>query len=177
MKEYLWSFWLFSFLGYLLEKGYARATASPRQNRKCFILLPLCPVYGVAVTAVLWMEPALRGHPLAFSAACALLPCAVEYALHWYYERCFHVRFWDYRTQPMQLHGRICLRFALVWTVLMPPAVRLIAPWMLPRLAALPPWVGFAVWMVFAADGMLSRLWLWRCRDTERLTLRALRAR
>lgn len=42
-------FWLvifYSFGGYLLEKGYAAAVRSPHRVRKCFLLLPLCPVYG-----------------------------------------------------------------------------------------------------------------------------------
>ena len=53
----LWRFWLYSFLGYLLEKAFAAATASPHQTRKCFLLLPLCPVYGLAVLAVLALPP------------------------------------------------------------------------------------------------------------------------
>ena len=56
----LWRFWLYSFLGYLLEKAFAAATASPHQTRKCFLLLPLCPVYGLAVLAVLALPPTLR---------------------------------------------------------------------------------------------------------------------
>ena len=43
-------FWLvifYSFGGYLLEKGYAAAVRSPHRVRKCFLLLPLCPVYGL----------------------------------------------------------------------------------------------------------------------------------
>ena len=47
-------FWLvifYSFGGYLLEKGYAAAVRSPHRVRKCFLLLPLCPVYGLAMLA------------------------------------------------------------------------------------------------------------------------------
>ena len=43
----LWLFWTYSFLGYLLEKAFAWLTRSPQQVRKCFLLLPLCPVYGL----------------------------------------------------------------------------------------------------------------------------------
>jgi len=57
MGMVLWRFWLYSFLGYLLEKAFAAASASPHQTRKCFLLLPLCPVYGLAVLAVLDDDP------------------------------------------------------------------------------------------------------------------------
>ena len=43
---WLWLFCLYSFLGYLLEKIFAAVTGSRHQVRKCFLLLPLCPVYG-----------------------------------------------------------------------------------------------------------------------------------
>ena len=171
MSVWFWSFLMFSFLGYLLEKGYAAFTHARQQNRKCFILLPLCPVYGLAVTAMLLLPQSLLQHPAALLALSALVPCAVEYLMHLYYERCFHVRYWDYRGQPLQLQGRICLPFALAWTALMPIAVLAIAPGVLPVLAAVPPWLSFAVWMLFAADWLLSRYMLWRCRDTERLRL------
>ena len=50
---YFWYFLFYSFFGYLLEKLFARVTQSERQVRKCFLLLPLCPVYGLAMTALL----------------------------------------------------------------------------------------------------------------------------
>ena len=171
MSVWFWSFLFFSFLGYLLEKGYAAVTHAVQQNRKCFILLPLCPVYGLAVTTVLMLPSTLLENPWTLLTASAFVPCIVEYLIHLYYECCFRVRYWDYRGLPLQLHGRICLPFALAWTALMPIAVLVIAPRVLPVLAAVSPWLSFAVWMLFAADWLLSRYMLWRCRDTERLRL------
>ena len=50
---WFWLFLLYSFGGYVLEKLYAAVRRSPHQVRKCFLLLPLCPVYGLAMLAVL----------------------------------------------------------------------------------------------------------------------------
>ena len=171
MTTWFWSFLLFSFLGYLLEKVYAFATKAVKQNRKCFVLLPLCPVYGFSVTAVLMLLPQMRSGVLPLMAVSFLVPCAVEYLMHLYYEQCFRVRYWDYEGLPYQLHGRICLPFALVWTALMPVAVWVIAPVLLPLLATIPSVVTYAVWMLFAADWLISRYLLLRYRDTERLRL------
>ena len=46
MELIFWYFIAYSFIGYCLEKIYAAAIHAPRQTRKCFLLLPLCPVYG-----------------------------------------------------------------------------------------------------------------------------------
>ena len=54
---WLWLFCLYSFLGYLLEKIFAAVTGSRHQVRKCFLLLPLCPVYGLGMAAVLALPP------------------------------------------------------------------------------------------------------------------------
>ena len=53
MARWLWIFWIYSFLGYGLEKLFAAVTHAPNQGRKCFLLLPLCPVYGLGMLAVL----------------------------------------------------------------------------------------------------------------------------
>ena len=47
MADFLWSFWFFSLLGWLLERIFAALTRSPFQRRRCLLLEPLCPVYGL----------------------------------------------------------------------------------------------------------------------------------
>ena len=54
---YLWSFLTYGFLGYLLEKVYALVTRSRHTVRKGYLLLPMCPVYGLAMLAVLALPP------------------------------------------------------------------------------------------------------------------------
>ena len=44
--EWFWYFLFYSFLGFLLEVGYAWWTGGSL-DRKCLLLLPLCPVYGL----------------------------------------------------------------------------------------------------------------------------------
>ena len=52
MNVWFWYVIWYSFLGYCLEKLFAHLTRSPRRVRKSFLLLPLCPVYGIAMAAV-----------------------------------------------------------------------------------------------------------------------------
>ena len=57
MALVLWRFWTYSFLGYLLEKAYAAAVSAEKQTRKCLLILPLCPVYGLGTLAALALPP------------------------------------------------------------------------------------------------------------------------
>ncbi|MGN1247661.1 MAG: DUF4270 family protein [Paludibacteraceae bacterium] len=66
MVQWFWYFLFYSFFGYCLEKLFAWAVHAERQVRKCFLLLPVCPVYGLAMCALLALSPAgIRFWPLA----------------------------------------------------------------------------------------------------------------
>ena len=123
MAYWFWMLLFYSFFGYLLERMFAKVTLADKQVRKCFLLLPLCPVYGLAMALHLVLLPqdlpgfwrlALRG---------ALVTTAVEYLVHLFYDRVLGVRFWDYTGTWGQLRGRICLPFSAVWRLLSALAV------------------------------------------------------
>ena len=50
---WFWIFMWYSFIGFIIEKLFAAACDAEHRVRKCFLLLPLCPVYGLAMTALL----------------------------------------------------------------------------------------------------------------------------
>ena len=116
---YLWYGIFYSFLGWGLEKAFAAATRSKHRLRRCFVFLPLCPVYGLGMLAVLALGtehvPSLWARVLlgAFAAT------VVEYAVHAAYEKLFAVRFWDYSATKCDVNGRICLPFSLCWGFLL----------------------------------------------------------
>lgn len=175
MSRWFWYFMIYSFLGCCLEKLFAWAIRSPRRMRRCLLLLPLCPVYGLAMTAVLALAGPDMGWPqliLLGGAVCT----GVEYAVHWAYDRLLGVKFWDYSDLRWNLGGRVCLGFSLAWGLLSAGAVRLIQPWVEALAAAAPRPVAFALWMVLAADGVCSAALLRRYRDPEALAWRAVRA-
>lgn len=162
----LWYFWMYSFLGYLLEKLFAKATGARQQGRKGFLLLPLCPVYGLGMLAVLAL-PEMNGVWLA--AWGGIAATAVEYLVHWGYERFFGVRFWDYSGVWGNLHGRVCLPFSLAWGLLTAAAVWWIQPrieWL--ALRAIPE-VTWLCLMVFTVDAVCSARVLRRTGDGEAL--------
>ena len=161
----LWYFWIYSFLGYLLEKGFAKVTRAAQQGRKGFLLLPLCPVYGLGMLAVLSLPR--QGIWLAVWGGFAAT--AVEYAVHWGYEKVLRVHFWDYSHMPGNLRGRVCLPFALLWGVLTALAVHRIQPGVEALAGRVPPVLTLFCAAVCIADGALSFAVLRQTRDPEAL--------
>lgn len=165
---WLWYFWIYSFLGYLLEKAFAKVTHAQQQGRKCFLLLPLCPVYGLGMLAVLALPPVCR-EGLWLVVWGGLTATAVEYAVHWAYDTFLHVRFWDYSRVWGNLHGRVCLPFAAAWGVLTALAVRWVQPGVADLAARVPGEVTWLCLLVFTADALVSARLLWVTGDVELL--------
>ena len=76
---WFWYFLIYSFLGFLVEVAYVRLVGGVKRDRKCRLVLPICPVYGLGALAILLLPPLVRDSlPLLFPAA-ALVCTAVEY--------------------------------------------------------------------------------------------------
>ena len=165
---WLWQFWIYSFLGYLLEKVFAKVTHAAQQGRKCFLLLPLCPVYGLGMLAVLALPPVCREGPRLVVWG-GLAATAVEYAVHWAYDTFLHVRFWDYSRVWGNLRGRVCLPFTAAWGLLTALAVRWVQPWVAALAARVPGEVTCLCLLVFTADALVSARLLWVTGDVELL--------
>lgn len=166
MSTVFWYFLFYSFLGFALEVVFARVTRSPKRDRKCLYLLPLCPVYGLGALMILALPEAVQHRPLLLFLCGALCATVAEYAADWFCETVLHVRFWDYSALLGNLNGRVCLPFSLAWGALsiglagwVHPAV---ARWVdaIPRVWTLP------VLLLFLADALHSAVLLRTTRDT-----------
>ena len=169
MSLYLWSFWAYSFFGYLLERGYAAATRAPQLPRKGFLLLPMCPVYGLGALAVLALPPALTDGFWPMALWGGLAATAVEYVAHLLYDRLLGVQFWDYTQVRGNLRGRVCIPFSLAWGVLTALAVWWVQPGVEALAGAIPAWVTYLCLLLFSADALLSARFLWVTHDIDAL--------
>ena len=155
-----WYFGIYSFLGYLLEKVFAKVTQSPQQGRKGFLALPLCPVYGLGMLAVLALPEVWQtGWRLVLAGG--LAATAVEYIVHWGYDRFLGVHFWDYSAVSGNLRGRVCLPFSVIWGILVWAAMTWVQPWVEVLTARVPPEVTWLCLLALTADAVCS-IWLLR---------------
>lgn len=160
----LWIFLTYSFLGFLLELGYARVTHSAKPDRKCLLVLPLCPVYGLAAVGIVALPAFIKEHALLLFLAGGGVAVAAEYAVGFFTRHALGVDFWDYSKMRGNLHGLVCPRFALYWGVLAVAGLRWLHPLLLPVLERLPGWLG-AVAAVLGLDVAATNLLLRRRRD------------
>ena len=172
--DWFWVFLLYSFGGYLLEKSFAFATAAPQQVRKCQLLLPLCPVYGLGMLAVLALPRAWTDTAWKLGVVGALTVTAVEFAVHWLYERLLGVRFWDYSPVRGEVAGRVCLPFTAIWGVLIVGAVTFLHPWVVALAVRMPPWLTYALLLTLTVDVFFSALVLRRGGDVSLMSVKNL---
>lgn len=158
-------FLVYSFLGFWLETAYAALTGGRGESRRCCWLLPLCPVYGLGVLAVLALPGAVRENFFSLALWGGAAATAVEFAVHWVYEAWLGVRFWDYGTQRWNLGGRVCLRFSLAWGALLALTLPGLEAVLTPLLEAVPPQVTFALVLAVTADGVCTVRLLRRTGD------------
>lgn len=170
MTDLLWFFWIYSFGGYLLERVFAALTRAERRERKCFLLLPLCPVYGLGMLAVLALPESWRQGPWLIAAGAAAAT-AVEYVVHWAYETLLGVSFWDYSHLPGSVGGRVCLPFTLAWGVLTALTVRYVHPLVVTLAAAVPAWGTLAFLLLFTVDAVCSVRFLRVTHNVEELRI------
>lgn len=155
MEELFWRYLIYGFFGFLLEVALAKATRNPKQDRKCHLLLPVCPVYGAGAVLIAALPPAVKAVPWLLLLAGAGVATAAEWAFALFYER-LGAPFWDYHSLPLNLKGRVCLLFSLVWGGLALPLVYLAEP-LLPRaMGAIPAQLTLPTLAFYLGDAILS---------------------
>ena len=126
MYTYTWYQWLaffyvYCFLGWIFESTYVSLKQKRLVNRG-FLRLPMLPLYGSGAVMMLWVSLPVRDSlPLVYISG-FIAATALEYVTGAVMERLFKVRYWDYSSQPFQLHGYICLSSSIAWgflTILM----------------------------------------------------------
>lgn len=143
-------FLLYSFLGWCSEVIFAAATYGKFINRG-FLNGPVCPIYGYGILMVaILLEPISENMPLLFLGS-AVLTSAVEFLVGWGSEKLLHVRLWDYRRQPFNLGGYVCLKFSLLWGLACVFIIRLVHPAVYALVCKIPHVPGVILACVFSA--------------------------
>ncbi len=164
--RWLWYFIIYSFIGFLLEVAFARAIRHPKRDRKCLLLLPLCPVYGLGACLILLLAPAVDS-PLWVALAGGLAATGAELAMGAFYRFALGVEFWDYTGIPGSLGGLVCPAFSACWTALSLALVYAVHPAVAALTAAIPAWLGPPALIVLGSDALVSCIALRRTGTTD----------
>jgi uncharacterized membrane protein len=113
----LWLFLIYSFYGVIVEMifCYAREYRGVIESRCGLLYMPLSPIYGLGGIVVSLILQVWVSNPFLLFFASLAICTTLEYIASLVMEKVFGTVFWDYSDKPLNLHGRICLEFAIYW--------------------------------------------------------------
>lgn len=165
MNTWIWYLLVYSFLGYLLEVAYAKIVHGRGSGRKCLLLLPLCPVYGVGAVAIVVLSGP-NPQPLWVMGVGFGAATVVELLFGLYYKYVLGVAFWNYSQIRWNVGGLVCLPFSLAWSGLALALVYTVHPIVKICVSALPTAFTAPAWIVLGADCLISSIALKREKNT-----------
>lgn len=108
IENYISLFFIYSFLGWLMESVSDTIKKKKFVNRG-FLIGPYCPIYGAGVLLITIL---LRkyNNDIWITFFMSLLICGtLEYLTSYVMEKLFNARWWDYSQRKFNINGRICL--------------------------------------------------------------------
>ena len=108
-------FIIYSIMGYIVETLYGIMTKGVWESRQSFLYGPFCGIYGLgAVVLILSLQYFNKSANKLFIGG-FIVGSIVEYLVSLIGELIFHVKWWDYSHMPLNINGRICVYFSILW--------------------------------------------------------------
>lgn len=108
IEKYIILFFIYSFLGWLIETIGDTIKKKKFVNRG-FLIGPYCPIYGTGVLLITIFLTKYK-HDIWITFFMSLVICGIlEYLTSYVMEKLFKARWWDYSTNKFNINGRICL--------------------------------------------------------------------
>lgn len=126
-EQYLFSFFIYSFLGYICEVIYCSICQRKLVNRG-YLYMPICPIYGFGAIIIIFSMTPIYKHWYLVLILGILLTSLLEYITSYVMELIFHMRWWDYSKRKFNINGRVCLRNSLMFGALVIIVMYLIHP-------------------------------------------------
>ena len=155
LTQWVLFFFFYSFVGWVWESCYVSVRKRRWVNRG-FMHGPMLPIYGSGALVVLISTIGVRENIILIFLFGMAAATVLEYVTGAGMERLFHVRYWDYSNQKLNLHGYICVSSSLCWGCFSVLLVRVLhvpvetAVLKLPLVAA--DWIAFVLVAVAAVD-------------------------
>lgn len=115
--EYITYFFIYSFLGWLIETIYALFVHGYFVKRG-FLFEPICPIYGFGAVLLLIATKKLYKKPFLKFLIAAIAFTLFEYIVSFLLEMLFGLRWWDYSNDFLNIQGRVSLLYSIFWGVI-----------------------------------------------------------
>lgn len=159
MTQWLIFFYIYCFFGWVWECIFVSVRKRKLVNRG-FLKGPLLPIYGSGAICILVVTLPVRGNIPAMFLIGMVAATALEYVTGWAMEKLFHVRYWDYTGQFLNINGHVCLGSTLCWGVLTVLVVEIFHVKLETLVFSFEPWLvdaaAFVITPLFAVDVVTS---------------------
>lgn len=115
--ELLWLFFIYSFIGWVIETA-AGSIKKHRFVNRGFFTGPVCFVYGfsaVLMTVTLWE---LENQWFFLLLGCMIQATVIEWITGKLLEHLNHHKWWDYSGKKFNFDGYICIQYSFLWGIL-----------------------------------------------------------
>lgn len=116
LTQWILFFFIYSFIGWVWESCYV-SVRKRRWVNHGFLHGPMLPIYGSGALVILISTIGVRENPWLIFLFGMLAATVLEYITGAVMEKMFHVRYWDYSRQKLNLNGYICVSSSLCWGV------------------------------------------------------------
>ncbi len=111
-------FAFYSFLGFCFESIFGIFSKGVLESRQSFLFGPFCAIYGIgSILMIYFLTPFKNNNFILFFGSC-IIGAISEFAMSYICEIYFHFKWWDYSTNMLNIDGRTCLFFAVIWGIL-----------------------------------------------------------
>lgn len=113
----LWLFFIYAFLGVLAEMIYCW-TIEYRgvvESRLGLLYLPFNLLYGAGGLIITLALLPYFDNPFIVFGLGLVVGTVLEYFTSLFMEKAFHAVYWDYSKEFLNIQGRVCLKYALIW--------------------------------------------------------------
>lgn len=114
LSQWVMFFYVYSLLGWIWESAYVSICKCKLVNRG-FLKGPFLPIYGSGAVCILVVTLPVRGNIPAMILVGMAAATVLEYVTGAVMEKLFHVRYWDYTGNFLNVNGYICLKSTLCW--------------------------------------------------------------
>ena len=115
ISKLILAFTFYSFIGFCFESLFGIATKGVLESRKSFLFGPFCAIYGIgAIIMILTLKP-LKNHTSLLFISSMFIGAITEYLMSYICELYFHFKWWDYSDYFLNINGRTCLFYMVIW--------------------------------------------------------------
>lgn len=112
--EYIIYFFIYAFLGWIMEVIYALFIHGHFVNRG-FLYGPICPIYGFGAIILIMTTKKLYKKPVLKFIIATVSFTVFEYLVSLILEMLFGLRWWDYSNDFLNIQGRVSLLYSIFW--------------------------------------------------------------